>query len=155
MLELTSDIPDSGFHFDFEDWNICLKSKFLHEITVQLQVHIAINFFNSLRKSNEHIERHQHWRRSRSVRRTTQVQWESSHAYSQTFHWTQSKSLKPFFVQNFYHTINLIALSLFNLTLIQRQLCRIQGISVNSCSGVRVDFRYSRLWLSLWLWGGL
>ena len=35
VFELTSDIPDSGFHFDFEeDCNICLKSKYINEITV-------------------------------------------------------------------------------------------------------------------------
>ena len=33
------------------------------------------------------------------------------HAFCQQVHWIQRKSLKPFFVQNFYHTINLIALS--------------------------------------------
>ena len=61
IFELTSDIPDSGFHFDFEeDCNICLKYKYINEITVQLQVQIAINFFTSLLRSYDHIERYQH-----------------------------------------------------------------------------------------------
>ena len=62
VFELTSDIPDSDFHIDFEDCNICLKSKNINEITVQLQVHIAINFFTSLHKSYKLIERHQHFK---------------------------------------------------------------------------------------------
>ena len=48
VFELTSDNPDSDFHIDFEDCNICLKSKYINEITVTLQVQIAINFFTSL-----------------------------------------------------------------------------------------------------------
>ena len=51
VFELTSDIPDSGFHFDFKDCNICLKSKYFNEITVQLYVHIAINCVTSMHKS--------------------------------------------------------------------------------------------------------
>ena len=60
VFELTSDIPDSNFHFDFEDCNICLKSKNFNEITVQLQVHIAIHFVTSVHNSNINFERHQH-----------------------------------------------------------------------------------------------
>ena len=36
MFELTSEIPDSDFDFDFEECNICLKSKYFDVIPVQL-----------------------------------------------------------------------------------------------------------------------
>ena len=36
VLELTTEIPDSDFHFDFEECNICLKSKYFDVIPVQL-----------------------------------------------------------------------------------------------------------------------
>ena len=112
MFELTSEIRDSHFHFDFEDCNICLKSKYFTEITVQLQVPIALHCATSLHKSIEHFARHPHWRRSqRSVRWLTQVQWESTQINSKQSHWIQSKSLKPLLVQNIFHTININTLS--------------------------------------------
>ena len=60
-------------------------------------------------------------------------------------------------VSNLYHcrtssTQSISQRTLFSHTLHQRQLFRIQGISVMSFSGVRVGIRNSRLWLSLWLW---
>ena len=36
VFELTSDLPDSDFHFDFEECNICLKSRYFNVIPVQL-----------------------------------------------------------------------------------------------------------------------
>ena len=76
VFELTSDIPDSSFHNDFEDCYICLKSRYFNMITVQLQVPIALHCVTSLHKSIEHFARHLHSRRCLSVRRKTQVQWE-------------------------------------------------------------------------------
>ena len=47
MFELTSKIPDSGFHFDFEEYNICLKSMYFDVIPVQFHArngfHCAIS----------------------------------------------------------------------------------------------------------------
>ena len=151
MFELTSDIPDSGFHFDFDDWNICLKSNLINKITVQLQAHIALHCVTSLHKSNKQFEPHQHWRRNRWVKRTTQVQWESTHAYSPKVS-LNSKPKSQTFLRAELLPHNRSHRPLFSYTLIQLQLCRKQGISVISCSGVWVDIRYSRLWLSLWLW---
>ena len=51
VFELTSKTPNSGFHFDLEDGNFCLKSKYFNEITVEHQTHIAINCVTSLHKS--------------------------------------------------------------------------------------------------------
>ena len=45
VFELTSEIQDSDFHFDFEEINICLKSKFFDVIIVQL--HASIGFYCS------------------------------------------------------------------------------------------------------------
>ena len=36
VFELTTEIPESDFHFDFEECNICLKSKYFDVILVQL-----------------------------------------------------------------------------------------------------------------------
>ena len=36
MIELTSEIPDSDYDFDFEECNICLKYKYFEVIPVQL-----------------------------------------------------------------------------------------------------------------------
>ena len=38
VFELTSEFLDSDFHFDFEECNICLKSKYFDVIPVQLHV---------------------------------------------------------------------------------------------------------------------
>ena len=96
VFELVSEIPDSDLRLDCEDCNICLKSKYFNEITVNLQVPITLHCVTSLRESIKHFERHPHWRRSRSVRRTTQVQWESTQAYSQQSHWTKSEKSQTF-----------------------------------------------------------
>ena len=49
VFEVASEIPDSDFHFDFEHCNICLKYKYFTEITVQLQVPIALHCVTSLK----------------------------------------------------------------------------------------------------------
>ena len=53
MFELTSVIPDSDFHFDFEECNICLKSKYFDVIPVQLHARNGFYCVNSEHESNE------------------------------------------------------------------------------------------------------
>ena len=50
VFEFTSQIPYSDFHFDFQNFNICLNSKYFNEITVQLQVPIALLCDTSVQK---------------------------------------------------------------------------------------------------------
>ena len=47
VFELTSDIPDSDFHFDFEECNICLKSKYFDVIPVQLHARNGFHWVTS------------------------------------------------------------------------------------------------------------
>ena len=50
MFELTSEIPDSDFDFNFEDCNICLKSKYF-----DVTPHVA-SYRNGSRCANsEHL----------------------------------------------------------------------------------------------------
>ena len=51
VFELTSEIPDSDFHFDFVDYNIFLNSKYFNMIYVKLQVPIALHCVTSLHNS--------------------------------------------------------------------------------------------------------
>ena len=48
MFELTSESTDSDIHYDYEDCNICLNYKYFTEITVQLQVPIALHCVTSM-----------------------------------------------------------------------------------------------------------
>ena len=93
---MTSESTDSDFHIDFEDCNICLKYKYFTEITVQLHDPIAIHCVTSLFNSIEYLAQYPYLRRSRSVRRTTQVQWQSTQANSQQSHWTQKQNSQTF-----------------------------------------------------------
>ena len=47
VFELTSEIPDSDFPFDFEECNICLKSKYFDVIPVQLHARNGFHCVNS------------------------------------------------------------------------------------------------------------
>ena len=47
MFELTFIIPDSDFHFYFEECNICLKSKYFDVIPVQLHARNGFHCLNS------------------------------------------------------------------------------------------------------------
>ena len=49
VFELTSEIPDSDFHFHFEECNICLKSKYFDVIPVQLHARNGFHCVTSKR----------------------------------------------------------------------------------------------------------
>ena len=47
VFKYTSEIPDSDFDFDFEECNICLKSKYNNVITLQLHARNGFQCVNS------------------------------------------------------------------------------------------------------------